>query len=98
MKSKLLIFVLLPFVISCVSHKAFVDYRNNSIGRPLWHVSVPKPYRITQIDDDKSEYFYEYKNTGCQWAYFVDNKTQNIISWQFISSPDLCYFRTGFYN
>lgn len=76
---------------SCASHKGFVYDRNFDIGRSFRDIPIPDPIKIEPIDDQTSRYIFEFKDTGCRWAYTVDNKTMHILSWQYISEPDRCY-------
>jgi len=82
---------------SCISHERakqlFVYERNYDIGRVVTVVPLPKPTKILPIDKESSLYIYEFKNTGCQWSYVVDDSTKIILSWKFISDPDLCYLK-----
>ncbi len=75
----------------CTSHKMFVGERNFDIGRVITDVPVPDPIEIEPIDDQTSRYIIEFKDTGCRWSYTVENSTKKILSWQYISNPDLCY-------
>ena len=83
------------FILGCVPlekrKRLFVEERNRDIGKAVDNVVVPDPDDIIKIDEEKSKYFYQFKNSGCQWIYIVDNKNKKIISWEFISDPDLCF-------
>ena len=75
----------------CTSHKEFVRSLDDDIGKTTKEAWVPDPSSVEPIDDQTSRYVYEYKDTGCQWFYVVDNRTNRILSWQFISDPNRCY-------
>jgi len=83
--------------LSCVSHERakqmFVDARDYDVGRIVTQIPLPPPIKIVPLNKDASVYIYEFKNTGCQWSYVVDNTSKRVVSWQFISDPDLCYLR-----
>ena len=86
---------LLTSILGCLSIERgrllFVEERNYDIGRVIYNVPLPEPNEIIKIDERKSKYLYKVKSTGCLWFNIIDNKTKKIISWEFISDPDLCY-------
>lgn len=98
MKSKFLILLILATLfVNCISHERakqmFVENRDFDVGRIVSVVPLPPPNRIEPIDKRTSLYIYEFKDTGCSWSYTVNNETKRILSWKFISDPDLCYMK-----
>ena len=81
--------------VSCVSHERakllFVRERDFDKGRLIDVVRVPPPARVEPINERTSRYIYEFKDGGCRWFYVVDNKTHTVISWQYMSDPNLCF-------
>ena len=80
----------------CASHDYFVRSRDYDIGKTIREAGVPDPVSIEPIDDQTSRYIFEYKDTGCRFAYTVDNQTKRVLSWKFLSDPDRCYTTTTF--
>ena len=89
--SRLSLPVFLILAVGCASHKMFVEECNFDVGRPIREIPLPHPTSIEPIDAQTSRYIYEYKNTGCRWSYTVDNKTERVLSWQYLSDPNCCY-------
>ncbi|MGD0278630.1 MAG: hypothetical protein ABSC11_04935 [Smithella sp.] len=85
---------------SCVSHEQakllFIRERDFDKGRTVKEVPLPEPVKVESINDHTSLFIYEFKTTGCRWSYTVDDETKRIISWQFISDPDLCYMKVSY--
>ncbi len=77
--------------VGCASRKEFIRSRDYDIGKTTREAWVPDPISIEPINDLTSRYIYEYKETGCRFAYTVDNLTKRVLSWQFLSDPDRCY-------
>jgi hypothetical protein len=69
----------------------FIDERNYDIGREVVGIPIPEPIEIKTLGSGKSEYLYEYKDTDCKWAFVIDDETQIVESWHYISEPELCY-------
>lgn len=69
----------------------FITRRNNDIGKYVYNIPLPDPIQIIKIDEYQSKYIYEYKETKCQWLYIIRNDTKEIMSWDYISDPYLCY-------
>lgn len=92
---KIVLISFLTLIIGCVSiekgRRLFVEERNYDIGRVVYDVPLPEPNDIIKVDEEKSKYLYKIKNSGCQWVNIVDNENKQIISWEFISDPDLCF-------
>jgi len=82
--------------VGCRSHDYFVRSRDHDIGKAIWQAGVPDPVSIEPIDGQTSRYIYKYKNSGCRFAYTVDNHDKQVLSWQFLSDPDRCYTTTTF--
>lgn len=99
MKTRLTILIVLalPLLSSCLSRERakemFVESRDFDVGRKVTEVPLGNPSSIAPIDEHTSLYIYEFQNTGCKWSYVVDNNTKRVLSWKFISDPDLCYLR-----
>lgn len=87
---------------SCMSQtekrNMFINRRNSDIGKVLYSVPVPDPISITEINSKQSKYVYHNKRTGCQWLYIVDNETHKIVSWDYVSDPNLCYQHLTIYQ
>lgn len=76
---------------SKAKRQMFVGERNFDIGRIVTSLPIPEPYEIMALGNGKSEYIYEFKNTGCKWAYIVNDSTSKVESWHYVSDPDLCF-------
>jgi hypothetical protein len=103
-KNRLLpVLLLLVMVnVSCVSHERaklmFIQERDFDKGRTVREVPLPEPVKMESINEHSTLYIYEFKDTGCRWSYTVDNETKRILSWQFISDPDLCYMEVNYFG
>jgi hypothetical protein len=77
--------------LGCMSHQdkrqKFIDDRNFAVSRNI----IETPLEIKALSSWQSEYVYEYEDTGCKWAYIINNKTLDVQSWHYISDPSLCY-------
>ena len=86
-------------MLGCVSHKQamylFVRERDYEIGRHISEVPLGAPTEIKPINEDTSEYVYNYYDAACRFSYAVDNKTKRVLSWRFLGEPDMCYVRFG---
>ena len=91
-----LVVLLILVSAGCTSRKEFIRSCNYDIGKTIREAGVPDPVSIEPIDDQTSRYIFEYKDTGCRFAYTVDNQTKRVLSWQFLSDPDRCYTTTTF--
>ncbi len=101
MKNRLALLLLLTTMsIGCLSHDQakllFIQERDFDRGRLIRQVPLPQPIKIEVVDEKTSLYIYEFKRTGCQWSYTVDNESKRILSWQYISDPDLCYMKVSY--
>lgn len=101
MKNTLLVLSITAMIsVGCVSHEQakqmFVQHRNFDQGRSVREVPLPPLVRVEPINDKTSLYIYEFKATGCRWSYTVDNETKKILSWKYISDPDLCYMKVNY--
>ncbi len=90
------LYILIALSIHCSTtlqfrKEMFITRRNNDIGKYIDNILLPDPIQIIKIDEYQSKYIYEYTKTKCQWFYIIRNDTNEIISWDYISDPDLCY-------
>ncbi len=84
---------------ACTSHSSFVRNRDFDVGSIVTlSPFLSKPLRIESLDSKTSRYIYEFRNTGCQWAYIVDNTTKEVLSWEYVSDPKLCYMSRTILN
>ena len=90
-----LIIFALASVSGCMSltkkQQMFKDHREYDIGRSICDIPVPEPTEISPTHNGKSEYLFEFKNTGCQWIYVVDDSTHKVESWRYVSDPQKCF-------
>lgn len=71
----------------------FVDQRNYDVGRSV-KVAPLEPTQVQPLDANLDKYVYEWR-TGCKFAYIVDNETNVVQSWEYISAPEACYMSSS---
>ena len=76
----------------------FRDEMNYDIGRLFFGIPVPEPTTINPIENGKSEYLIEYKNTGCKFIYIVDDVSLVVEEWRYVSDPSKCYHRIDWFG
>ena len=89
MNKLLYCFILALIFCGCATNARFVEYRNYDVGRSVDLSWVPKPSRISLHNQDQDEYLFEL-GSGCKFVYYVNKKTKNVESWEYISSPNKC--------
>jgi hypothetical protein len=100
-KSSYLILVMVLMVVSasCMSSyqakELFVREREFDKGKLITQIAAPL-IEVIPVNEQTSLYIYEFKKTGCRWSCTVDVRTQRILSWQFVSDPDLCRMKINY--
>lgn len=89
MNKLLYCFILALMFCGCATNARFVEYRNYDVGHSVDLSWVPKPSKISSYNQDQDKYLFEWNN-GCKFVYYVDKKTKNVESWEYVSPPDKC--------
>jgi len=83
--------------------KLFEHSVNSAIGNSIqnWGTIVgqggfgsPGLVRIEHFDSSTIKYVYR-KGLECEWFFLVQEETQVIVSWGYLSEPKACQLETG---
>lgn len=69
----------------------FIDRRNAEIGNKFAQANLPAPVKITPLENGKTYYLFEDKESGCRWSIEVDEQSKTIDFWIYEGNPNLCY-------
>ena len=85
------------------THEYFVSIMDSHIGKSDYSLinTFGAPVREEPFDSYTLKYVYEMQSNGesgedahCIWYALVDKWSREVKQWDFISSPEKCYFVT----
>ena len=70
------------------------DKLNRSVGHSVAGTYFETNPHIKRLEQGEIYRYLQRGKSGCDIDVIVDKKTKRIISWEYVSSPDLCW-RSG---
>lgn len=99
--SKVIAVLVVSMLSGCLSVKQgqrqFRDEMDSLIGHRMDNSIRGEVIATNTVDGSTREIVFGTKD-GCQWAFAVDQESQEIQAWRFISDPSLCYYETDWFG
>jgi hypothetical protein len=96
----LLAILLVALSTGCMSveegRQQFEDEMNQLMGRSVTLVRG-EPLARQRLTERTTEIVYGYTG-GCKWAVVIDDATEILQSWKYVSDPSRCYYRTNWFG
>lgn len=103
-RSEFLSCLAMMFLASCAvggsgTINAFERMLDYDIGKPInASPALAFPHSKIKLKGEKTEYAFKNSQTGCEFAYIVDDKTTTILQWRYLSEPELCYVYSSWWQ
>ena len=70
---------------------------NGVVGRSVQGTYLQSNPNVEKVTGADSTRYIQKSTYGCVIEFVVENKSMNVTSWQYLSSPDLCWGSSGSY-
>jgi len=70
--------------------KEFEEPKNAAVGAIVDRTAYIQPHWTKQVDEKQMEYGFDY-GKQCSYAILIDKVSRRILSWRYVSEPQLCW-------